>query len=181
MDNLGPRLKELRQRASLSQRALAKTVGVSNGTISVIENGDQDPTVGLLKKLVEGLGISMSDFFGDVPAQNEQFFFGSDELTEIGTGDISYRQVSPDLTGKAIQMIFESYKPGTNTGPSMLTHEGEEAGIIISGHLEVQVGSQTKTLGPGDSYYFPSTKPHRFRNTGVKPCVLVSACTPPTF
>jgi transcriptional regulator with XRE-family HTH domain len=181
MENLGARLRHLRQRVGLSQRALAKIVGVSNGTISVIENGDQDPTVGLLKKLVEGLNISMSDFFGELPAPEEQYFFKEHELVEIGTGKVSYKQVRPDLEGKAIQMIFETYGPGANTGPNPLTHEGEESGIIISGQLEIQVGNQIRALGPGEAYYFPSTIPHKFRNTGNEPCVLVSACTPPTF
>lgn len=181
MENLGPRLKELRQRIGLSQRALAKKVGVSNGTISVIESGEQDPTVGLLKRLVEGLGVSLSDFFGESGPREEQIFFKAEELKEIGTGDVSYRQVGPDMRGRALQMIFETYEAGASTGPSLFTHEGEEAGIIISGQLEVQVGSRTKRLGPGDAYYFPSSQPHRFRNTGTKPCVLVSACTPPTF
>ena len=63
----------------------------------------------------------------------------------------------------------------------MLSHQGEEAGIIIEGRLEVTVGEQTKVLGPGDAYLFKSATPHRFRALKNKRCVVVSACTPPTF
>lgn len=44
--------------------------------------------------------------------------------------------------------IFAStYVPGGDTGPDMLTHEGEEAGVIISGTIELTVGSQSENSG----------------------------------
>ncbi|MGL4320431.1 MAG: cupin domain-containing protein, partial [Paracoccaceae bacterium] len=43
------------------------------------------------------------------------------------------------------------------------------------------VGAMRKILGPGDAYYFDSRLPHRFRQIGHEKCILVSACTPPTF
>lgn len=181
MENTGEKLKDLRTKAGLSQRALAKIVGVSNGTISVIENGEQDPTVGLLKRIIEGLGTSMSDFFGDPSPEENRFFYPRGELVDIGSGGIEYLQISHDLKGKAIQLIMECYAPGSDTGPTKITHEGEEGGFIISGRLEVSVGPQQRTLGPGDAYYFPSTIPHKFRNSGDEPCTLVTACTPPSF
>jgi mannose-6-phosphate isomerase-like protein (cupin superfamily) len=46
--------------------------------------------------------------------------------------------------------------------------------------LEVTVGDQTRVLRSGDAYQFDSRVPHRFHNPGREPCVLVSACTPPT-
>ncbi len=181
MPSTGEKLKQLRLRAGLSQRALAKSVGVSNGTISVIENGEQDPTVGLLKRIINGLGISMSDFFGEMPGNEDRYFYAKEDLVDIGSGPISYHQLGKDLGSKVIQLLMERYEPGSDTGPTTLTHEGEEGGFIISGRLEVQVGSSQRVLGPGDAYYFPSTIPHKFRNVGDEPCILVSACTPPTF
>ena len=38
-----------------------------------------------------------------------------------------------------------------------------------------------RVLKAGDGYLFPSLLPHRFRNVGDTPCVVISACTPPTF
>jgi transcriptional regulator with XRE-family HTH domain len=179
--NVGSLLKQLRQARGISQRALAKSVGVSNGTISLIEKGETDPSVGLLKKILDGLSVSMADFFaGDFEPRNP-YFFTSDQMVEIGSGTISYKQIAHDLTGSNLQIIHECYQPGADTGPSMLSHEGEEGGIIISGHLEISVADQSRTLGPGEAYQFPSTLPHRFRNQGNEACVVVSACTPPSF
>jgi mannose-6-phosphate isomerase-like protein (cupin superfamily) len=67
------------------------------------------------------------------------------------------------------------------TGKQALSHEGEECGIVLKGHLEVTVGKQSKTLKPGDAYYFTSSQPHYFKNNGREVCELISACTPPSF
>ena len=61
----------------------------------------------------------------------------------------------------------------------MLEHNAHEGGIVISGELEVTVGSQVKILGAADAYLFDSRVPHRFRNIGNEDAVVVSACTPP--
>jgi mannose-6-phosphate isomerase-like protein (cupin superfamily) len=63
----------------------------------------------------------------------------------------------------------------------MLTHDGEEGGVIVSGELEVSVGGNKEILRAGDAYYFDSSLPHRFRNPGDQECELISANTPPTF
>jgi mannose-6-phosphate isomerase-like protein (cupin superfamily) len=47
--------------------------------------------------------------------------------------------------------------------------------------LELTVADQVRILSAGDAYLFNSRLPHRFRNTGNEECVVVSACTPPTF
>ena len=68
-----------------------------------------------------------------------------------------------------------------DTGPDMLQHDGQEGGVVIRGHVELTVGTESRVLGPGDAYYFDSQQPHRFRNVGDEICEVVSASSPPTF
>ncbi len=89
--------------------------------------------------------------------------------------------VGRSVKGRKLQMLFETYQPGADTGEAMLRHDGEECGIVISGRIVVTVGSQEKELAPGDAYYFRSDIPHRFRNPTETPCTLVSANSPPSF
>ena len=181
MDNLGLRLKTLRTARGMSQRRLAASAGVSNATISLIEHGRTDPSMGLLKRILDGLGVSFAEFFASDAGGQEQVFFRKGELSEISSGPISYRQVGSDLAGSQLQILYERYRPGADTGQSMLSHDAEEGGIILEGRLEVTVGDQVQTLSAGDAYRFNSRLPHRFRNTGNEDCVIVSACTPPSF
>lgn len=178
---IGQRLRSIRAANGLSQRQLARQSGVANATISQIEAGKLNPTVSMLKKVLDGIPIGLGEFFADEFEARERVFFRAEELTEIADGGVSFRQVGRNLRGRAIQLLKECYQPGAGTGRHAITHEGEECGIVLSGRLEVTVGEQTAVLGKGDAYYFRSSEPHRFRNSGNEPCELITACTPPTF
>ncbi|MEO3435327.1 cupin domain-containing protein [Inquilinus sp. CAU 1745] len=179
--DVGARLRRLREMAGLSQRELAKRAGVSNATISLIEQNRASPSVGSLKKVLDGIPVSLSDFFALEELPRERVFFAADELVEIAGGGLSFRQVGRDLGGRALQIIHERYAPGADTGQTLLRHNAEEGGVVLRGHVEVTAGDQRSVLGPGEAYYFNSRLPHRFRNVGEEEAEIVSACTPPSF
>jgi transcriptional regulator with XRE-family HTH domain len=179
--DIGGRLRFIRSRHKLSQRELAKRSGVTNSTISLIESNQMNPSVGALKRILDGVPMGMAEFFALEPDRPRKVFYRTDELTEIGKKPISYRQIGDNLFGRALQILKERYEPGSDTGRVPLVHEGEEGGIVISGRLEVTVDDERRILDPGDAYYFESRRPHRFRCVGAKPCEVISACTPPTF
>lgn len=179
--NIGERLRMIREKHGFSQRALAKQANVTNGIISMIEQNRTSPSVGTLKKILDGIPISMAEFFTFEEVQQRKIVYEADELVEIGGKGYSLRQVGHNLQGMAMQIIHETIEPGADTGKTMLTHESEEGGVVIRGRVELTVNDQTYQLGPGVAYYFDSRMPHRFRNTGKEVCELVSACTPPSF
>lgn len=180
--DVGARLRAVRAVHGLSQRELARRAGVSNAAVSLIEQNRSSPSVGSLKKVLDGLPMSLAEFFSDDPAaRREQVFFAAADLTEIAGGAISYRQIGADLSGRSLQILHEHYQPGADTGPTPLRHAAEEGGVVVRGRLEVTVGDQRRVLEPGDAYYFNSRTPHRFRNIGDAVCEVVSACTPPSF
>lgn len=179
--DIGDRLRYVRMQRKLSQRELAKRAGVTNSTISLIEANRANPSIGALKRILDGLPIGLAEFFALEPERPKKAFYRADELVEIGKGRISYLQVGDRHFGRALQILKERYEPGADSGRVPLVHDGEEGGIILTGRLEVTVDDQRRVLGPGDAYYFDSRRPHRFRCVGRAPCELISACTPPTF
>jgi transcriptional regulator with XRE-family HTH domain len=180
-EGIGQRLRALRQRAGLSQRELARRARVSNGAISTIEADKVSPSVSALRQILSSLGLSMGEFFAHDEPGGEPVVFRARELTEIAGGAVSYRQVGADLRGRALQMIHERYRPGARSGRHLLSHQGEEAGLVIQGLLALEVDGRRYELGPGDAYRFDSRRPHSFANAGDSDLVIVSACTPPTF
>lgn len=181
-DDVGSRLKLVRQIFNLTQRELARRAGVTNGSISLIEQNRVSPSISSLKKILDGIPLSVVDFFTLNFSTSNAVFFTAEELPEIAhQPKISLRLVGCRAKGRSLGMLREVYQPGADTGDSMLRHEGEECGIVISGCVTITVGTQEKTLNPGDSYYFSSDIPHRFRNLSDEPCVVISANTPPTF
>jgi transcriptional regulator with XRE-family HTH domain len=189
--DIGKRLQEVRISRGLSQRELAARSGLTNGTISLIEKNRTSPSIASLKSLLDAIPMSMSEFFASVEEDGApKFFFRAAEFTEIApqaagmsgrnAAAISLRQLG-NPSAHALQVLHERYPPRSDTGAELLSHDGEEAGIVMSGSIEVTVGDQMQVLHPGDGYLFDSRLPHRFRNPGDAPCEIVSACTPPTF
>lgn len=179
--DVGTRLRQLRRAKGLSQRNLATQSGVTNAIISLIENNRTNPSVAMLKRILDGIPISLSEFFAMEHEPRRQVFFQADELNEIADGRISFLQVGPCASGEQLQILLERYQPGADTGKAMLRHDSEEGGIVIKGRMEVTIGKQKRILGPGDAFYFDSRIPHRFRNVSDDECEIVSACTPPSF
>ncbi|BCM24994.1 cupin domain-containing protein [Methyloradius palustris] len=181
--DIGFRLRLIRLRHQFSQRTLAKRAGVANATISLIESGNTSPSVSALKRILAGIPMTLGEFFSDeLPGMQSEVFYRAETLTEISGGEgISYRQIGSAKAGHALQILYETYQVGADTGMIMLQHEGEEGGVIINGQLEVTVGGSTRVLGVGDAYYFNSREQHRFRNVGNQVCTLVSSCSPPSF
>ena len=183
--DIGKKLQAIRKQHGLSQRELASRAGLTNGTISLIEQNKTSPSIASLKSLLDAIPMSVAEFFATIEeAGNEKFFYTADEFTEVspqgGTAALSLRQLG-NAASHALQVLDETYPPGADTGPEMMAHDGEEAGIVISGEIEIIVGDQAKVLRAGDGYIFDSRHPHRFRNIGTGICRVISTCTPPTF
>jgi transcriptional regulator with XRE-family HTH domain len=181
MVDVGARLRFIRTQKGISQRELARRAGVTNATVSLIESSRMNPSVGALKRVLDGVPIGLSEFFALSPTKVDKLFWRADEFLEIGKGPISYLQVGGNLMERKLQILKECYEPGADTGRVMLSHEGEEGGVIIGGRLEVTAENQRRILSAGEAYFFDSRLPHRFRNVDDRPCEVISACTPPTF
>lgn len=189
--DIGARLRAVREGRRLSQRELAARAGLTNGTISLIEQNKTSPSVASLKSLLDAIPMTLSEFFSVAEAAGPpRYFYAASELTELSPSDIgldgrgaarlSLRQVG-DASRHTLQVLHETYPPGSDTGPELLSHDGEEGGVVIEGIVEITVADQMRVLNPGDGYLFDSRLPHRFRNIGERDCRVVSACTPPSF
>ena len=186
--DVGARLRALRRHSGLSQRQLADAAGVPHGQISMIETNRSSPSVASLRRILGGLGISMSEFFEPEATAVQQPFFTPEELRDLtsllypGDGQarqtITMKQVG-DARAHGLQILHETYAPGADTGAAMIEHDASEGGIVIAGEVEVTVGDAVRVLKAGDAYLFDSRAPHRFRNISDRPAVVVSACTPP--
>ncbi|CAN0656476.1 Cupin domain-containing protein (plasmid) [Nitratireductor aquimarinus] len=181
MAKIGHKISDLRRRRQLTVRELSARSGVSHSTISLIEREKVSPSLNTLQAILDALGSTLVGFLSDVHLGSHSPFYKAQDLVEIGNvRGISYRLIGINHPNRALQFLKETYKVGADTGGD-LSHEGQEAGYVISGQIEVTVGDKKRVLGPGDAYYFDSREKHRFRNVGDEPAEIVSAITPPTY
>ncbi len=179
----GTRLKLVRERTKLSQRELARRSGLTNSTISQIEQNRVSPSVSSLKKLLEGIPMSLAEFFSfDEPPREERFVFRANEQPDLGSGGLRMLLVGASVEGRQMRMLRELYAPGDDSGEEPIVHtEGEECGLVTRGTIELRVDGQVSVLTSGDGYYFPTTLPHSFKNIGQDEAEIISANTPANF
>lgn len=179
---VGGQIRELRKVKGLTLQQLADSAGVSVGYLSQIERNQSKLPIGVLRKLSDVLGVHMNWFFhaNDTPTQEKDIIVRSHNrrrFTFTGIG-IEEELLSPNLSGP-LEMLLSTIEPGADSGD--YTHDGVEAGFVLSGRLDLWVSGQFFQLEKGDSFSFKSTEVHRCANSGDEPTKVVWVITPPHY
>jgi Uncharacterized conserved protein, contains double-stranded beta-helix domain len=181
---VGAEVRQLRKARGMTLTDLAAQTGLSIGYLSQVERNLSAPSVKSLHDISRALGVSVSWFFpaGDEGREDERdLVVRAANRRPLGyDDDIRDYLLSPNLAGQ-LEMILSRFAPGASSGGEPYTHSGEEGGIVISGQFELWVGDRHFLLQAGDSFAFPSSTPHRYRNPGDVETVVVWAITPPSF
>jgi transcriptional regulator with XRE-family HTH domain len=172
--HLGAELRAGRERSGLSVRELARRIGVSASLLSQVERGLAQPSVGTLWAVVTELGLSLDGLFTPPDAGDRerpavvQRAAGRPALQLSGGVVWERLTAGPDPDA---DFAFVTYPPGADSGAGEppTQHEGREYGYVISGRLQIEVGTETLVLGAGDAVAFGSETPHRFRALGEEP------------
>lgn len=184
LEGIGDRLRDERTRAGISQRELARRLGLSASLISQLESGLSKPSVGTLYAIVTELDLSLDKLLrGDEhPGRNQSNTDPIDEeghrhlvhpeqrkTIELASG-VRWEQLTAD-TEEGVDFLHAIYEVGGASTPdeSLMRHHGREYGYVISGRLGIQLGFELLELNPGDSIAFDSTEPHRLFNIGDEP------------
>ena len=185
LDGIGDRLRHERVRAGLSQRELARRVGLSASLISQLESGLSKPSVGTLYALVTELDASLDSIIRGEPyvpddedshrpirdpAPPGPLLHPQDrQAIDLASG-VRWEELTPG-TEDGVDFLEAIYEVGGASTPdeSLMRHHGREYGYVVSGTLGVRIGFDEYTLNPGDSIAFDSTRPHRLYNRGDIP------------
>lgn len=182
-ENIGEQIRELRKAKRLTLQDVSARLDLSVGYLSQIERNQSKLPIGVLKKLSDVFGVHINWFFhvsakDTSPEKNivvrktlrRRFSF-----TQLG---ITEELLSPNLIGP-IELIWSTIAAGADSGE--YNHDGDEAGVVISGVMELWVGGTKVRLEAGDSFSFKSTQTHRLRNPGKVPTQVVWVITPPCY
>lgn len=62
-EDLGKRIRELRQQAALSQEKFALKIGMDRTYFASVEAGKRNISIVNIKKIADGLGVTLSELF----------------------------------------------------------------------------------------------------------------------
>jgi len=190
LTNLGDEIRQLRKVRGLTLEQVASATGKSLGFLSQVERSITKPSVAALQKISEALDIHIGWFFpAHVTNQSEeerQYIVRKDNRRRLSYSALSNTDylglhdhlLSTNLNGQ-LAMGISRYEPGASTGDDSYRHEGEEAGLVLSGLLELIIDDDIYILEEGDSFSFNSSLNHRFSNASkTEDAVVVWANSP---
>jgi DNA-binding transcriptional MerR regulator/quercetin dioxygenase-like cupin family protein len=173
---IGAHLRQLRERRQLSLADVARAVGISVGFLSALERSQMSGSVGTLRKLARFYKTNILDFFDAHEGRSRQVRPAERKVLE---GD-GVRMELLAWGNTVMEPHLFRIAPEAGSGDSY-AHEGEEFIYVLRGDLEIAIQSDKYRLKPGDSFYFESATPHRWRNPGRRETWVLWVNTPPTF
>jgi len=170
---VGGRIRELRTARSLSLRALAELSGLSTNAISLIERGDNSPTVSSLHNLATALSVPITAFF-EQQSDGQVIHLKKGRRPTSETAGVSMENLGSGLPNQQLEPFLMTIAPGGSSTSSQITHMGEEFVYVLSGALVCRINEQEYPLEEGDSLLFLASQPHIYRNeTARKAQILI--------
>ena len=165
IQEVAKRIQELREVNGFTAEEMASRTGVSVEEYLQCEAGNRNLSIAFLYRCTLSLGVDMGDLLeGSSPKLR------SYALTRKGDGQrieeahhmIGYNLAAGFRNRIGLPLYMElKYRDGAEYEDiELVTHEGQECDIVISGTMRIQIGSKTEILHPGDCIYYDSATPH---------------------
>jgi transcriptional regulator with XRE-family HTH domain len=174
----GQRFRRLRAKRGLSLAQVARATGVSIGFLSALERGQMRSSIATLRRVARFYRTNILSFFEPAEENPRVVRRAQRKILETTPG-VRMELLAWGRT--AMEPHLFRIKAGGGSGDSY-RHEGEEFLHVLRGQFEIWLGAKEHhLLKSGDSLYFESSTPHRWKNPGRTETSLLWINTPPTF
>ena len=174
----GQRFRRLRTRRGFSLAQVARATKVSVGFLSALERGQMRSSISTLRRIARFYGTNILSLF-ETAAENPRLVRRNQRKVLETTPGVRMELLAWGQT--AMEPHLFRIRPGGGSGESY-SHEGEEFLHVLRGDFEIWLNCEEHyRLKPGDSLYFESSTPHRWKNPGRSETWLLWVNTPPTF
>ena len=163
---VGRRVRALRRARGLSLKSVAARAELSIGFLSQVERGLSSPSLRVLTAIADVLEVGLSGLFGAAAPAPDAIVTRPHERAELTlwrSGIAKQLLTRPDGDGR-LSLFLMRLSPCASTGDEFFAHDGEEAGLVLEGRLDLAVEAATMRLDAGDSFRFASRRPHRYGN-----------------
>jgi len=166
-EGLGLRLRSAREARRLTLEAVAERAGLTKGYVSKIERNQASPSVAVLIKLCQSLGLSVGQLFEPNPGQDLIRVAHREKINFGGIGLEEYL-LTPTHEGR-VQVIHSTIEPGGGSGQELYELPCDvEVVFVVSGIMTLTLGDRVEVLEKGDTMSFSSQEPHSFENPDSK-------------
>lgn len=167
---VGATLASLRDQRRLSLDELSRRAGVSKSMLSQIERSQANPTVAVVWRLANALGVDIAELLGRSTAVAapaiELVAAHATPTLRHADGQCELRILGPiELAGR-----FEWYELHVQPGGTLASQAHEPGSrehlTVLSGTLEVEAGGSRQRVRHGETARYAVDQPHTIRNPG---------------
>ena len=174
---IAARIRELRLVHGLTEEDMASKTDMSVEEYCRCESGERNLSIAFLYRCVLIFGVDFSDLLEGRSAKLRSYALtrrGEGQRIEEAHHMVGYNLAADFRNRIALPLYMElNYRQGAEYEDiELVTHEGQECDIVISGHMRIQIGEHTETLHPGDSIYYDSSTPHGMIAVDGEPCTF---------
>lgn len=175
MQEIGARIKELREACEVSVEEMAAELEVSPQTLAKWEEYGEDVPISAIYHMAQRFGVEFTEILTGTAAKLNTF-----QVVRSGEGreverypgyhfeDLAFR-----YQNKIMQPLEVTINPSDEPA-KLVQHTGQEFNLVLEGTLVVVWGTREFVLNPGDSIYFNPAIPHGQRCGGEVPARFVT-------
>jgi transcriptional regulator with XRE-family HTH domain len=182
LNDVGERLRAIRQLRRRTLRAIAEQAGVSESFLSQVERGKASCSIASLTRIASALGVAVSDLFEPDGFRRPPRVLRRAARPVLAFGDLGRKYLLTPRPLEHLEVFVGELDPGGSTGDEPYTHgDSEELFLVLSGRVHLQLGEDVHELEAGDSIDYRSSIPHRATNPGDTQAEVMWVISPPSY
>jgi transcriptional regulator with XRE-family HTH domain len=176
LGDLGRRIQALRLDRAQTLQSLAEAASVSVSMLSSVERGQKAPTIVVLSRIADGLGVQLTELVAPTDGDRIIVRRAADQDVVDEPGGWQRAVLTPVVPGVNFEWVRSTLPPGCDAGQFPAYAPGSHEFVVVqSGSLRLTIGGEAIDLTPGDSAYFAADVEHGYANTGATNCTYYVA------
>jgi transcriptional regulator with XRE-family HTH domain len=181
VDNIGAKVKEVRQRNGLTLKEMSEETGLSTGFLSQFERGITTISVDQLANIANILGVKISYFLSEteIDKLDDPIIRSYDQQVLRIFNQCIYKNLSAEPKNKIMMpKLIEMMPSFDEENIDCYPHNGEEFIYVVEGILTLRLDNKEFQLYPGDSSHYDSSTPHNWANYTNRMVKFIAVHTP---
>jgi transcriptional regulator with XRE-family HTH domain len=170
LDQIGPRLKQVRARRGVTLTAVSKATGISKSMLSRLETGQRRASLELLLPLAQTCRVPLDDLVGALEVGNSRI--------RLKASNVNGRTVLPLTRSPGGLRAWKIIVPASSSAPAPRAHEGYGRLFVLSNRMRLVLGDHDLLIDAGEAAEFDTRVPPWFGSTGDQPVEILSMFGP---
>jgi len=177
LEEIGRRIRRLRQAAEMTQEELAERSDLTAGFISQVERGKTSISIDSLMMILDALNVHIADFFRPT---EEKIVFRAEETMELDReGITSFTALVTGAANRTMEPVRVKLAPGEKA--VLEPFSGEQFGYILHGSVMICYGNQREQAKAGESFYVEGLYQLTVEGAGRSMSEFIWITSPPYF